>query len=77
MKDFTLNELMYSGSDPFKEPQVCSKDLSRAEALEKLRITVETFLHEIDNHDDDKGPILMDNLMWMSVEAMRKLTKSL
>lgn len=41
--------------------------------LRKVETTVAIFLHELDEYDDDKGPVTMPGLMWLSVKAMRRL----
>lgn len=48
-------------------------DTTEIETLRKLKVTVTTFLYEIDSHDDYLGPVLMSSGMWLSVSAMRKL----
>ena len=61
----------------FESGEVSGSDEHNAaeeiERLRKIEITVSTFLHELDNHSDDHGPVTMSSLMWLSVNDLRRL----
>lgn len=41
--------------------------------IRDLETTIYTFLHNLDDHNDEAGPILMSGNMWLQVFAMREL----
>lgn len=48
-------------------------NLKLEDELRSVKTTISTFLHDLDGHNDDHGPLLMTGGMWLQVEAFRKI----
>ncbi|HEY6021976.1 MAG TPA: hypothetical protein VIY48_19565 [Candidatus Paceibacterota bacterium] len=52
------------------EPEIRVRAEHRVRLLE---VTISTFLHDLDSHNDQYGPIIMNGAMWLQVQAFRNL----
>ena len=70
-------QLMEVDHTPDGYPTVTMGEISRlVKMCTDYRATIQTFLHDLDAHNEDEaknGPILMDSMMWMQVQAFRNM----
>jgi len=73
VKQTSLPDRLNAGTADIPE---CYGRAVRREAANRiidLEKTIYTFLHDLDNHADEHGPITMTTGMWLQVQAFRKL----